>query len=84
MGYYNSLLSYNEDIDFVYKSQLSENSFSDLLIKNIEKDKILCYTSSGIHRDDIDFFINGLSMKTGSQGQQNHLLCLLSLPNLNY
>tara|TARA_Y100001978_G_scaffold201928_1_gene221488 strand:+ start:1717 stop:2826 length:1110 start_codon:yes stop_codon:yes gene_type:complete len=71
LGYYNSLLSYNENIDIVYKSQLSENSFSDLLNKNIEKDKILCYTSSGIHRDDIDFFINGLSMKkTGSQGQQ--------------
>ena len=70
LGYYNSLLSYNENIDIVYKSQLSENSFSDLLNKNIEKDKILCYTSSGIHRDDIDFFINGLSMKKQAHGQQ--------------
>jgi DNA replication and repair protein RecF len=61
-----------------YESQLLENSFADLLVKNFEKDKILSYTSNGIHRDDIVFhFNNGHLKNVGSQGQKKTFLLAL-------
>ena len=78
LSYYNSMSSYHETVDIEYKSQLHNDSFFNLLAKNLEKDKILCYTSSGIHRDDINFLINNSSMKkTGSQGQQKSFVLAL-------
>ena len=78
LSYYNSISSYKEVVDIEYKSQLHNNSFSNLLLKNLEKDRFLCYTSSGVHRDDIDFSINNSSMKkTGSQGQQKSFVLAL-------
>ncbi len=78
LSYYNSISSYTEMVDIEYKSQLFNDSFSNLLLKNLEKDRFLCYTSSGIHRDDIDFLINNSSMrKAGSQGQQKTFLLAL-------
>jgi len=78
LNYYNSISSYQETININYKSQLHNESFSNLMQKNLEKDRILCYTSSGIHRDDIDFLINNYSMrKTGSQGQQKSFVLAL-------
>lgn len=41
------------------------------LQKNLEKDYKLGYTSVGVHRDDIDIYLNGVEVKNyGSQGQQ--------------
>lgn len=78
LNYYNSISSYTELVDIEYKSQLHNDSFSNLLLKNLEKDRFLCYTSSGIHRDDINFLINNSYMrKSGSQGQQKTFLLAL-------
>ena len=78
LSYYNSISSYHETVDIEYKSQLHNDSFFNLLSKNLEKDRILCYTSSGVHRDDINFLINNSSMKkTGSQGQQKSFVLAL-------
>ena len=78
LSYYNSISSYQEVVGIEYKSQLHNDSFSNLLLKNLEKDRVLCYTSSGVHRDDIDFSINSSSMKkTGSQGQQKSFVLAL-------
>jgi len=44
----------------------------------VEKDKILGYTSEGIHKDDISIFINGESARAfGSQGQQRS--CVMAM-----
>ena len=77
-SYYSSIYPNNETINIEYKSQLNKGSFYDLLESNLEKDRILCYSSTGVHRDDIDFFINDSSMKkSGSQGQQKSFLLAL-------
>jgi len=51
-----------------------------LLQKQLEKDRILQYSSAGIHKDDLLFQINGYPVKkVGSQGQQKSFLIALKL-----
>ncbi len=63
-----------------YRSQLSEKSMHELLEESFESDKVLQYTTKGIHKDDLVFTINGLKVKKiASQGQQKTLLLALKL-----
>ena len=51
-----------------------------MLKQNLEKDRALQRTTTGIHRDDLDFTIFGYSLKRfGSQGQQKSYLIALKL-----
>lgn len=60
-----------------------EEKMAKLLKKNLEKDFKLGYTSFGIHRDDIDIFLNGVEVKHfGSQGQQRTVALSLKLAEL--
>ena len=62
----------------LFRSQT--NSMIDLLKKNHKKDLILKYTSSGIHRDELLFLIDGHPLrKCGSQGQQKSFLIALKM-----
>ena len=52
---------------------------------NRVKDQLIGYTSSGIHRDDFHFSINGNPIKKfGSQGQQKTFLIALKLAKFEY
>ncbi|QOW09650.1 DNA replication/repair protein RecF [Kaistella flava (ex Peng et al. 2021)] len=83
-NYYEIISKGKEKISVIYESDLSENSFGDLLQQNLEKDRILTYTSKGIHKDDLLFEMNGISMKkTASQGQQKSFLIALKLSQMN-
>jgi len=63
-----------------YKSQLSEKKFKEILNDTVEADRILQYTTKGIHKDDLIFTINGHKLKKiASQGQQKTLLISLKL-----
>ena len=69
-----------EQVDLIYKSQLLISSYRDLLNKNLEKDKILQYTTVGVHKDDLSFEIGNYPVKKfGSQGQQKSFLIALRL-----
>ena len=60
-----------------------EKNFEKLLKRNLEKDYKLGYTSLGVHRDDIDIFLNGVEVKNfGSQGQQRTVGLALKLAEL--
>ena len=76
-----SIISNNkEKVNLNYKSQLKNHRLQELLISNIEKDKVLQYTSAGIHKDDIEFLIGNYPIKKfGSQGQQKSFLIALKL-----
>jgi DNA replication and repair protein RecF len=54
---YQTISENKETVDLVYKSQLHIMPFETLLKNNLEKDKILQYTSVGIHKDDLSFDI---------------------------
>lgn len=78
--YYNILSSSKENVSFVYRSQLANSSTLELFKDNFEKDRALKYTSSGIHRDDFLFSVEGMPIKNcGSQGQQKTFLIALKL-----
>lgn len=76
-----SIISNNkEKVNLNYKSKLKNHRLQDLLISNIEKDKVLQYTSVGTHKDDIEFLIGNYPIKKfGSQGQQKSFLIALKL-----
>ena len=77
VSYYQTISNIDE-CSLKYESQLNLQSFEHLLHKNFEKDTILGYTSSGIHRDDINFIFNtGLLKHGGSQGQKKSFLLAL-------
>ena len=83
--YYNYISSENENISIKYKSELLECDFKDLLNKNFNKDKILQYTCSGTHKDDLDFILNNMKLKkTGSQGQQKSFVISMKLAKYEY
>ncbi|GAB2971122.1 DNA replication and repair protein RecF [Mucilaginibacter puniceus] len=74
-----------ELVSLTYESQLLQNDLADLLKKNIEKDRALERTTSGIHRDDLQFSIHGMPMKKfGSQGQQKSFLIALKLAQYSF
>ncbi|NVK08957.1 MAG: DNA replication/repair protein RecF [Tenacibaculum sp.] len=75
----------NEEVNLRYKSQLHDMSLEDLLQQNLEKDKMLQYTSVGIHRDDLNFEIQEHPIKKfGSQGQQKSYLIALKLAQFEF
>ncbi|MBK8291273.1 MAG: DNA replication and repair protein RecF [Flammeovirgaceae bacterium] len=70
----------SEKVDITYRSDLSEVDFELLLKKNFQRDLLLQRTTSGVHRDDFLFTLNGLELKrVGSQGQQKSFLIGLKL-----
>ncbi len=83
---YYSLLSNNrEEVQLLYSSHLNEGSFSEALAMSVDKDRLLEYTTVGIHKDDLTFMMNGFPVKTlGSQGQQKSYLVALKLSKFDY
>jgi len=78
--HYQTISNANEKIELEYNSQIETSNLLDLLDKNLEKDRIIQYTSVGIHRDDLSFLIDGYPIKKfGSQGQQKSFLIALKL-----
>ncbi|MBT7703873.1 MAG: DNA replication and repair protein RecF [Polaribacter sp.] len=74
-----------ETVNLVYKSQLHDFPMKDLLQKSLVKDKIIQYTTSGIHKDDLSFDIGDFPIKKfGSQGQQKSYLIALKLAQFEF
>lgn len=83
--YYSAIVERNEAISFVYETDLHSELLYDILQKCFEKDKILEYTSKGIHKDDIKIVIqNNPLKKFASQGQQKTFIIALKLAICKY
>ena len=83
--YYEFVSGGKEKIEMIYNSQLHEIEFNELLKKSLYKDRILQYTTVGIHRDDLVFKLNKYPVKRiGSQGQQKTFLVALKLAKFDY
>ena len=77
---YRQLSGGAEDVELVYESKLLDKPLAQLLKESVARDKVLGHTSTGIHKDDLDFTISGHSLKrSGSQGQQKTFLIALKL-----
>jgi DNA replication and repair protein RecF len=83
--YYSIISKKNENVSFEYQTHLDEDTLYALLNKSIEKDKILGFTSKGIHRDDLIFTIENAPLKkSGSQGQQKTFLTALKFAQFEF
>jgi DNA replication and repair protein RecF len=77
---YEQISNHKEAIQLTYKTHFDEedSSFAKLLESNLNKDLRLQYTSVGVHKDDLQFEIEGYPIKKfGSQGQQKSYLIAL-------
>ena len=76
--YYKSLSGGTEQVDIEYESELSKAGLDQLLAASFERDRIMKHTTTGIHRDDFAFRMNGHPIRRfGSQGQQKSFLVSL-------
>jgi len=74
-----------ERVSFSYKTQLEHLDFKSVLKQSLEKDRVLQYSSAGIHKDDLLFQINEHPIKKiGSQGQQKSFLIALKLAQFDF
>lgn len=74
-----------EAVQLVYESQLHDHDLGQLLEENLSKDRLLNYTSVGIHKDDLSFEITHHPIKKfGSQGQQKSFLIALKLAQFTF
>ncbi len=83
--YYQEISGSKEQVVLTYKTQLEEADLSSLFESNLNKDRVLQYTSCGIHKDDLLFKIGDYPIKKqGSQGQQKTYLIALKLAQFDF
>lgn len=69
-----------EKVKLTYRSELEQKGMAQLLAESRDRDMVLGYTSSGVHRDDLLFRMGDFPLrKFGSQGQQKSFLVALKL-----
>ncbi|MGB5508967.1 DNA replication/repair protein RecF [Robiginitalea sp.] len=82
---YKAISGGDEPVRLRYQSQLESAPLSDLLLENLDKDRLLQYTSQGIHKDDLSMEIDGYPIKKfGSQGQQKSFLIALKFAQFQF
>jgi len=83
---YFKLISGNkEQVSLTYESQLNDAHLADLLKSSLARDRALLYTTCGIHKDDLNFTIDGFPLrKFGSQGQQKSYTIAIKLAQFEY
>lgn len=83
--YYNFICQSNETVSLSYESQLADGSLQSQLKIKRERDKILGYTASGVHKDDLDMRLGDYSIKkVGSQGQNKTYVVALKLAQFDF
>lgn len=83
--YYELISGGKETVGLRLQSELTENQFDHLLKLSVGKDRMLQYTTSGIHKDDVDFELADYPIKKfGSQGQKKTYLVALKLAQFDF
>ncbi len=83
--YYNEIAGGREKVGLEYRSPLHEKDFETLLRESRQKDRVLQYTTAGIHKDDLVMTLDGYPIKkVGSQGQQKTFLVALKFAKFGF
>lgn len=83
--YYQQICNEGEPVDLQYESQFYNADPEQLFASKRQKDRLLGYTSIGIHKDDFLFLLDKyLIRKIGSQGQNKTYLIALKLAQFNF
>ncbi len=84
-SFYEHVSGKRENVSLTYQAQQKDLSFRDGLSRSLEKDRIIQYTTFGIHKDDLGMALGEHSLKkTGSQGQQKTFLVALKLAEFEF
>jgi DNA replication and repair protein RecF len=83
--YYQLISGGKELVGLKLQSDLLTHDFAQLLKDSISRDRMLQYTSAGIHKDDFEFELAGYPIKKfGSQGQKKTYLVALKLAQFDF
>ncbi len=75
---YDALSGGGEKVSIEYRSDCAKAPLSALLAARRDRDRMLRYTTAGVHRDDFVFRMDGYPIRhCGSQGQQKSFLVAL-------
>lgn len=78
--HYAGISSGPEEVDLTYRSELHDHGMREALAQAAARDRMMQYSTAGIHRDDLLFTLGGSPLKRhGSQGQQKTYLIALKL-----
>lgn len=83
--YYNRICRGNESVSLLYQSHLTEGNLTAQLKDSRGKDRILGYSTKGVHKDDLTMNIGDYPIKKlGSQGQNKTFLIALKFAQFAY
>jgi DNA replication and repair protein RecF len=83
--YYEFISERHEAVKLEYQSQLSKGNFRTLMQEALGKDRLLQYSTVGIHKDDLDLKIGDYPIKRlGSQGQNKTYLISLKFAQYDF
>jgi DNA replication and repair protein RecF len=83
--YYAEISQGVEQAGLTYQSALENGSLSKMLAETRERDRLIGYTTRGIHRDEIELTLGNYPLKrVGSQGQAKTCLISLKLAQFNF
>jgi DNA replication and repair protein RecF len=83
--FYEHVSGNRETVTLTYQAQFHHTGFADGLRESVEKDRIVQYTTFGIHKDDLGMDLGDYSLKkSGSQGQQKTFLVALKLAEFDF
>ena len=83
--YYSFVSLDKEVVSIKYDSHLADGDFALQLKESLSRDRMLRYTTVGIHKDDLVLRINGYPVKKfGSQGQQKSFVIAIKLAQFDY
>lgn len=74
-----------EIVSLRYVSQLDNRNLSEAFVRTRERDKILGYSTQGVHKDELEMELGGYPIKrVGSQGQNKTYLIALKFAQFEF
>ena len=83
--HYEAISESREKVNLNYVSDLEDENFEKLFIKNTERDLAAQRTTKGVHKDEYEFLMEDMPIKKfGSQGQRKSYAMALKLAQFDF
>ncbi len=84
-NFYSYISCGNEQVSLTYHSQHEEHDIKTRMIATRERDRLVGYSTQGIHKDELEMMLDGYPLKrVGSQGQNKTYLISLKLAQFDF